>query len=312
MVQRDLFSIRQMVDITGLSEFTIRGWESRYSAFQPKRGDTGRRAYSKGDVERAILLRELIKRGYKISKIAPLSQQRLHEVFEQIESSVATDEGAGGRSEVVSRVMELMALQKWPELRQLIRKIPSQDIAALVGDFFVPLLKALSASVEDKTTSISQEHVLSAFLKEKIYSVLSELESCKRSSRSDKGIQFVLATPEGDYHEVGLLLAHLLIRSYGVVSLYLGPHTPARDLAETALRFGASHLLVVSTVSRRQGARQELLSFVMDVRKRLGYHCQILVAGLQAPLVAHSSESSFGKLESFDQLYDYLENLKGR
>jgi DNA-binding transcriptional MerR regulator/methylmalonyl-CoA mutase cobalamin-binding subunit len=308
MVQVAVYSIRQMVELTGLSEFTIRGWENRYSAFDPQRGETGRLEYRKADIERAILLRELLKRGHKIGKVAKLTNQRLQLLFEQTAVQRAQSKFEQ-RSELISHALELMALQKWPELKLFIKNVSAPNTFQLVQDFFIPALKALAENIAEGVVSISQEHIFSSFLKEKIYSALSDLESKKSSQRVRKEIHFVLASPEGDHHEIGLLLAQLLIRSHGFTSLYLGPHTPARDLAETALRFDASHLLVVSTVSKKGGARQELLSFITDVRKRIGPHLAFLIAGSQAPSVVTGAHDSFFTLRSFQHLEDYLQTI---
>ncbi len=308
MQRNEIFSIRQMVELTGLSEFTIRGWENRYSAFVPKRGETGRREYSKSDVERALLLRELLKRGHRISKLAGLPQQKLHGLFEQNETA-KKDLKPNRKSTFVSQAMDLMALQKWEDLENHIKSIQEKNASQLVHNFLVPVLQCLAAQVEAGFTSVSQEHVMSSFIKEKIYSALSGIKTKKSTRDIFKKVRFVLATPEGDHHEIGLLLAHLLIRSHGFTSLYLGPHSPAQDLSETALRFNASHVLVVSTISPKGGARQETLTYVSAIKKRLGDHSQILIAGGQAPLIARESKSSLHSLVSFLELEDYLQQL---
>ena len=122
MGHADRFSIRQMVELTGLTEFTIRGWENRYLAFRPERSQTGRREYFKADVERAILLRELLKRGHKIGKVAKLNNKILKALFEGDEK-VERENAQDDVPEQVSQAMELLALQKWTELKQLFREV---------------------------------------------------------------------------------------------------------------------------------------------------------------------------------------------
>lgn len=312
MSQNEMFSIRQMIELTGLSEFTIRGWENRYSAFKPLRSETGRREYTKSDIERALLLRELLKRGHKISKIATLKNHKLQELFEQTEEKRHLEKSSIQTDSLVSEAVEMMALQKWTELSFLLKNISSKNTCQMILEFFLPLLSELANQVEAGLVSIAQEHVLSSFLKERIYSALSELDKKKSPPKAAKNIRFVLATPEGDYHEIGLLLAHLLIRSHGITSLYLGPHTPAKDLAETALRFEATHLLIVSTVSKKQGAHQELLSFVSDVQKKVGSHLQILLAGSQSPHIPQEKKSTLVSLGHFFEFDTYLKSLGGK
>lgn len=307
MSQNEMFSIRQMIELTGLSEFTIRGWENRYQAFSPQRSDTGRREYHKKDIERALLIRELLKRGHKISKIASLPNQKLKALFENHQDenlSKPTKE----KGLPVTQALELMSLQKWAELSDLLQNIKFKNPSDLIQLFFLPLLKELSQQINLGLVSVAQEHVLSSFLKEKIYFAISAIEKKQPPQRGPKKVRFILATPEGDYHEIGLLMAHLLIRSYGYTSLFLGPNTPAQDLAETALRFEASHLLIVSTVSKKDGARQNLLNFVSDVQKKAGEKLKILLAGPQVPPIPQDPASSLINVGSF---YDLEEQLKG-
>lgn len=298
MSHSEVFSIRQMVELTGLTEFTIRGWENRYAAFKPKRSTTGRREYSKADVQRALLLRELLKRGHKVGKVAGLSNPKLRSLFEDAASPTAA-----AANPAVEKALELMALQKWTELGAAFRDMNSDTPGELVSDFLFPALQALSLQVADGLVSVSQEHIFSAMLKEKIYSAISSLP--KTPARSSK-LRFILAAPEGDHHETSLLMAHLLIRSRGFESLYLGPHTPAQDLAETSLRFDATHLLLVTTVSRQGGAKQDPLTFISEVKKRLGARTRILVAGSQAPLAGKAHED-FSVLGSFSALEEILD-----
>lgn len=308
MGQNETFTIRQMIELTGLSEFTIRGWENRYKAFSPQRSDTGRREYDKKDIERALLIRELLKRGHKISKIASLSDLKLKSLFEQFEEIHQVFQNEI-QNKSVAEALELMALQKWSDLSSLFKNIKYKEASAMVHRFFLPLLKELAVEIRAGLVSVAQEHILSSLLKEKIYSVLSDLESKKKFTHSGRKYRFVLATPEGDYHEIGLLLAHLLIRSSGFTSLYLGPNTPARDLAETALRFEATHLLVVSTVSKKNGARQELLSFVSDLQNKIGSQTQIMLAGSQVPHMSREENTNLVNIENFDELESHLQFL---
>lgn len=308
MGQRETFSIRQMIELTGLSEFTIRGWENRYHAFSPQRSSTGRREYNKKDIERALLMRELLKRGHKIGKIAFLSNQKLQSLFGLFEVSQQTARPEP-KSKAVTEALELMALQKWTELSDLFKNVKHKSASDLIHLFALPLLHELTLQVSSGLVSVAQEHVLSSLLKEKIYFVLSNLKRKGDSNEGPRGIRFVLATPEGDHHEIGLLLAQLLIKSYGYTSLFLGPHTPSQDLSETALRFEASHLLIVSNISRKDGARQHLLNFLSDVQKRMGPELKILIAGSQAPNIPNDQNSKLINVGSFGNFEKYLQIL---
>lgn len=310
MIKNETFSIRQMIELTGLSEFTIRGWENRYKAFKPKRTETGRREYTKNDVERALLIRELLKRDHKISKIASLNNSQLQELFkDSAPTETAASKKISVHTKAATEALELMALQKWSDLADLFKSLPSQNVSSFLNEFVLPVLSQLSAQLESQMVSVAQEHIISSYLKEKIYSMLAKTESVKKYKGKMK---FVLATPEGDHHDLGLLMAHLLIRAHGITSLYLGPHTPTKDLAETSLRYEATHLLITSNISKKEGAHQDLLKFVSDLKEKIGSNIKILMAGRQAPHVQNQVESSLLSFSSFIEFEDFLKTATSK
>lgn len=309
MIKNETFSIRQMIELTGLSEFTIRGWENRYKAFKPKRSETGRRKYDKTDVERALLIRELLKRGHKISKIAHLKNEKLQVLFKGTENI----QNISIENKEVNRALELMALQKWGELYELFRSSQFKNPEHLVHKFILPIISKLAQLVDTGAVSIAQEHIISSYIKEKIYSSLANIDTKSKMISDSKKIKFILVAPEGDHHDIGLLLAHLLIRSKGFNSLYLGPHTPAQDLSETTLRYEASHILISSNISKAEGANQDLLKYVSSIQEKIGSKIKILLAGRQAPYIQNQqNESSILSFFTFLDFESYLNSLKSQ
>ena len=77
----DSFSVKAMTRLTGLNEHTLRAWERRYGAVIPKRGDNGRRVYSRQDVEKLRNISALVDRGFAIGRIAKLSDLELAQLL---------------------------------------------------------------------------------------------------------------------------------------------------------------------------------------------------------------------------------------
>lgn len=273
----DAYSIRQMVDLTGLSEFTLRGWENRYKAFKPRRGPTGRRTYRHSDVQKALLLRELLVRGHRIGAVAELSNGDLQLLLGK--DAAAVGQPPGKFKTEIEGILQVLSLQDWAEVEARLRRaIRSAKPKAVLTDLIVPLVRELGQMVALDVISISQEHIFSAILKERLYVLRDAAPKSTRKSR------FVVASPEGDFHELGILIAHTMLAHAGFPSLYLGPNTPKRDLCETALRFGATHLLVGSTVSRKEGAREDLYSFLHFLDQHLAKDIEIWLGGRNASM----------------------------
>lgn len=66
---------------SGVPVATLRVWESRYGAFQPRKTGGRHRLYGEEDVLRATLLRQLTEAGHAISTIARLEAPRLSELL---------------------------------------------------------------------------------------------------------------------------------------------------------------------------------------------------------------------------------------
>jgi methanogenic corrinoid protein MtbC1 len=271
----DTFTLRQVVELTGLSEFTLRGWENRYSAFEPERTKTGRREYSSSDLQRALLLRELIKRRHRIGSIAKLPTRKLEELLR--EGEVSTNPAEESLSLEVREILRNLALQEWDQLEEIFASLAKKkDIASVVREVILPVISEVGALVARGQVTVAQEHVLSSFIKECLFRL--RYGARRRSGKA----RVVIAAPEGDYHEIGILAAHTLAAAHGVRSLYVGANSPRGDLAETVLRYGATHLLLGSTVSRREGAKEDLHALLSFLDRQLPPSLALWIGGRNA------------------------------
>ncbi|MGE0761791.1 MAG: MerR family transcriptional regulator [Bdellovibrionales bacterium] len=271
----ETFSLRQVADLTGLSEFTLRGWEGRYQAFTPDRTDTGRRRYSKQDLKRAFLLRELTGLGRRISDVARLPNSRLEKELDAVSTDISTV--TADAIDNIESVLKMALLQDWDKLKKtLLNLLNKKSPISAIEKVILPLLRQMGMYVTDGRLGIAQEHVLSALIKEQLYVLLAKVF---RSKRQDKKFSVIIATPEGDFHEIGILIAHLMLSAHGAKSLLLGANTPKKELCETALRFGATHVLLASTVNRQDGAQEEIYSYIHYVDQHLPKSVNLWVGG---------------------------------
>lgn len=72
-----LYGIGTVARLTGISTHTLRIWERRYQVVTAERSESGRRQYSREDIERLTRIKNLIDRGETISAIAGLSLAEL-------------------------------------------------------------------------------------------------------------------------------------------------------------------------------------------------------------------------------------------
>jgi Predicted cobalamin binding protein len=290
------YTIRQVIELTGVSEFTLRAWENRYQVFNPQRTQTGRRLYSTDDVFKARTLADLVSRGHKISHLAELKTPELklllqdHSFSEQSAELVSVDPFAG-------KIIALADQYDWEALRKALdKKRKSLSPRDFIYQAILPIVREMNAHVASGEFSVAQEHVVSSLLREH----LSFIAPPVVTSRSP--IRLVMACPEGEYHELGLLIAQALAKVNKVVVLYLGSHMPKRELVETCLRSQATHVLLSTTLSKKEGAKEDILDYLNFMDRQLGPKVDLWLAGRNAQGLRLGFKRNFCVLSSFEDL----------
>lgn len=87
------FSIGAVSQRTGISTPNIRMWEARHAAIEPERSETGRRMYRETEVQRLILLKQLVDVGHPIRTIASLETEQLEQILTDHSQSPAGSAG---------------------------------------------------------------------------------------------------------------------------------------------------------------------------------------------------------------------------
>ena len=271
--------IKSVVRLSGISQYTLRTWENRYQVVEPERTPSGRRLYSYADLNRLKIVKRLISAGHRIGTIAALSNGQLEGL---LESQVGPDEKA--------------TRQTARETHHLIRLIRNYDLSGLhlnlgrlsleinarnfVLEILLPLVQEVGRLVAEGTFSMAQEHAASFIIREQISQIAFKVPA----HRGDQeGVAF--ATPNGDFHEIGLLIAQILCRLGGFRCHYLGASLLAEPLAEALAALDCRILVVAATSSGMKSYPEKLADFLMELRQLTGPECRIVIGGSGAPLV---------------------------
>lgn len=299
------FSLRQVVELTGLSEFTLRAWELRYKTVTPKRTESGRRRYSRQDILKFTHLRELIAHGHRIGQIVNLPLPELENLIVQGRSSETPTEESEKRKvskeeKEILKLLELADQYDWDSAQDLIRsKLRSSNPENFIFKFVLILTAKINERVEQNLFSITQEHILSAFIKEALQTLKANQPLPKKST-----MRVVIATPEGDWHELGILIASALSALFPTKQLYLGPHVPKSDLAEACLRFKATHLVLASTVSKFEGAIDETMSYINYIDRHVQQNVTFWLGGRNLSQLELRLKRKSAILKDLTSLYD--------
>lgn len=272
--KQQTYSIRQVIELTGVSEYTLRGWELRYKALSPLRTDAGRRRYTGDDILKVKKLIDLLNHGHRIGAIAHLGLSQLQRLNSQ-KSHADTGEVLLDKS--LEDFFSYVEKFEWQLVYKILNKKRKQlNAEKYIFLFILPVIGEMNKLVLQNKLSIAQEHILSSMLREQILF----LKSNKLNLR--KKCQLIIATPEGDYHELGILIASVLANMYQIPNLYLGPNMPKNELCEASLRYRATHVLLASTIGSLPQASEQYYSYVNFIDRHLPRRCELWLAGKAA------------------------------
>ena len=74
---KNIFSIKDLENLSGIKAHTIRIWEKRYNLLTPNRTDSNIRYYDISNLQKLLNVSLLNNHGLKISKIADLSESQI-------------------------------------------------------------------------------------------------------------------------------------------------------------------------------------------------------------------------------------------
>jgi DNA-binding transcriptional MerR regulator/methylmalonyl-CoA mutase cobalamin-binding subunit len=270
----DLYPVRTVARLTGLTPDLIRAWEKRYDVVSPMRGARGARLYTAKDVEHLRLLATLVAQGRAIGDIAGLDHVRLQALAGK---TGAADAVAGpakeSRAGTVKRVLEAAARFDVVMLeRHLSDALLALGAREFVREIAAPLLHETGDRWERGRLSVGSEHLISATLRTLLGGLLRG-----RENAAAPGI--LLATPTGEEHGFGLMLAAFAAVEAGLRVCLLGTQTPASEIISAALtgRIDAVGLSLVTSENRDRAAEQ-----VNEIDHALPANVELWIGGREA------------------------------
>lgn len=288
---------------SGLSADVIRVWERRYGAVKPLR-DGNRRLYSDADVARLILLRRVTGAGRRIGDVADLDDQVLARLAEDDESLAATGHRGGSADGYLAAALAAVENLDAVALQQSLSSATAAlSRPLLVEQVIVPLMREVGLRWRDGRLRICHEHLTSA----QVIALLSALLAA--TPQDENGPRLVITTPVGQRHEIGALLAALTAASEGWQVLYLGPNTPATEIAATVLQRQARAVaLSIVYPPDDPGLTEEL----RQLRTLLPEGFPILLGGSAAAAYEERlSDVEALRVQDLEALRDELEQLRG-
>ena len=215
------FTIKDLETISGIKAHTIRIWEQRYSLIKPLRTNTNIRRYSSDELRQLLNISLLNKNGFKISRISKMAEA---EVQEKILSLSNLD--AQRDRQVNELIAKLSSMQLDEFEKQIDSYILSRGIEKTITQLIFPFLEKIGILWLTNNINPAQEHLVTNIIRSKL---INGIENIRIQNKLNKS--FLLFLPESEYHELGLLFVHYLLKSRGAKVYYLGANIPLKDAA---------------------------------------------------------------------------------
>ncbi|MCB0386432.1 MAG: MerR family transcriptional regulator [Bdellovibrionales bacterium] len=277
--------INHVSQMTGLTVHIIRAWEKRYGVISPERKGKNR-AFTYEDVERLNSLKALVQLGYPIRIAAKMSAAEIEAVFPE------------ALGPLIQHRRELLQLLGDYQLDRLLEELHRHRVRRGVEEFLidlvVPLMAEVGRLVASGELSVSQEHAVSALVRDQI------IKTRSAETQTEKPLM-AFCTPEGDFHELGILIASKLAQSKGYPTINFGANLPIDALIDIVK--GVKPEIIVVGAAPIQSNFEGLADFLNKLRGGAGNTPEIWVAG---PLAIQFAESfrAMATMREFFQLLD--------
>lgn len=214
------YTIKDLEKISGIKAHTIRIWEQRYQFLQPQRTETNIRTYSSDELKTILNVSLLNKYGFKISHIDKMSADQMEEKILSLNQIDAQKERV-----VNALIKEMVSLNMANFERQIDTYIGQKGIEKTIIEIIFPFMERVGILWVTNHINPAQEHLATNLIRQKIILGIEKLAPVLHYSK-----RIVLFMPEGEYHEIGLLYVHYLLKQRGFYIDYLGTNVPMIDL----------------------------------------------------------------------------------
>jgi MerR family transcriptional regulator, light-induced transcriptional regulator len=216
----NLFTIKDLENLSGIKAHTIRIWEQRYNFLKPQRTNTNIRYYTSEELKTILNVSLLNKYGFKVSHINKLSDT---EVQEKI---LALNQAEAQQERLINELIQCMIELRIDKFEYTLDKtIATKGIEKAITYLVFPFLEKIGILWLTNHINPAQEHLVTNIIRQKLIVGIDKLSNISTSESS-----VVLFLPEGEYHELGLLFVNFLLKSKGVKVYYIGSAVPIADI----------------------------------------------------------------------------------
>jgi len=294
---KNVFSIKDLENLSGIKAHTIRIWEKRYKILEPMRTDANIRLYDLVSLQKLLNITLLHDYGYKISKIASYPEEKIPMLVREIISEKSAKNHA-----ISAFKMAMMNFDQELFFTTYNQLLSEKSFKEIFYQVFIPLMNELGLLWQSKTISPAQEHFVSYLIKQKLLVNTEKLQILKPIN-TDK--VFVLSLPMNEIHELGLMYLNYEILLHGYKTIYLGESMPIDNLKDLKKHFDSIVFISYLTVQPDRNSVNEYVNQMAD--ELLDDTTELWYIGRMVEFINVSKKSD--KISVFHSINDLVDHI---
>jgi len=263
-----VYSISDLEKLCGIKAHTIRIWEQRYRILDPKRTKTNIRYYEDKDLRKLLNIALLNKNGYKISRIAQMSQEEIVEKVSSI-SEINFDHN----TQLDALTISMIEIDESKFDRIIRTNINQHGFEQTMLEVIYPFLDKLSVLWLTGSINPIQESFMGYLIRQKLIAATDNLPIKETANQKT----FMVFLPNGETQELSLLFLNYLLRSRGHKVIYLGQNVTMNDLKDAVEIRKPDYLYTMITESYNN---QPVDNYIQQLCTNFP-ECPILLSGYQ-------------------------------
>jgi DNA-binding transcriptional MerR regulator len=252
---KNIFSIKDLENLSGIKAHTIRIWEKRYSVLEPMRTETNIRMYDLANLQKLLNITLLHNHGYKISKISKFPKDRIPELVNEIVTIKSAKSHA-----ISSFKMAMMNFDQVLFFNTYDKLLSEKSFREVFFEVFIPLIQEIGTLWQTDTISPAHEHFISYLIKQKL---LINTEKLQTQPPTNEDKVFILYLPSNEIHELGLMYLNYEILLSGYKTIYLGESVPIDSIKDVTKYFDNITFVCYMTV---EPTKDEVNNYVKQIK----------------------------------------------
>ncbi len=265
-----VYTIKTVVQETGIPPATLRAWERRYGVLSPGRSDGGYRLFSERDIAVLRWLKRQVDSGVSISRAAALLELR-EQAGEAVQVAPATSayaskavalssSGVHSPAAIAEALLEVLLAFREPESETILSEaFALYPVDVVVEEIVAPLLSEVGERWHRGEATIVQEHFITDFLRRRLMVLFHAVHQPTAEPLA------ITAAAPAEWHDLGILMVSLALRREGWRVIPLGQNVPIESLVAEIHKLRPNLVCLSATTGESIGALRQVYQAVRDM-----------------------------------------------